>query len=233
MSKPDSATASPPLIYLAGPMVFDRDPVAIFDRMKTLCLGFGVAGVAPLDNQIGLRRPSAGKGPAGTHRQRRHRADGQAGRGGVLPRQFPPRAGDGCRHRVRGWLYESTGQADRRLDPRYTARIHIRVADFFRTTFGEGADGDRGGCRRGDLGTVAGCGWRPGAFGRLRAERHGPCRDRTGRRRGRGRWGLGTRVQPGRCVCRGTPSRGPATGSPIGRRSYGASMVAGRNVPGA
>jgi nucleoside 2-deoxyribosyltransferase len=61
MTKPDPATASPPLIYLAGPMVFDRDPVAIFDRMKTLCLGFGVAGVAPLDNQIGLEGRPPGK----------------------------------------------------------------------------------------------------------------------------------------------------------------------------
>ena len=35
-------------------MVFERDPAAIFDRMKTLCLAHGVVGVAPLDNQIGL-----------------------------------------------------------------------------------------------------------------------------------------------------------------------------------
>ena len=41
-------------VYLAGPMVFERDPAAIFDRMKTLCLAHGVVGVAPLDNQIGL-----------------------------------------------------------------------------------------------------------------------------------------------------------------------------------
>jgi nucleoside 2-deoxyribosyltransferase len=34
--------------------VFDRDPAAMFDRMRTLCVAFGVGGVAPLDNQIGL-----------------------------------------------------------------------------------------------------------------------------------------------------------------------------------
>lgn len=35
-------------------MVFDPDPPAIFQRMKTLCLAQGIIGVAPLDNQIGL-----------------------------------------------------------------------------------------------------------------------------------------------------------------------------------
>ena len=35
-------------------MVFDLDPQAVFERMKTLCLAQGVRGVAPLDNQIGL-----------------------------------------------------------------------------------------------------------------------------------------------------------------------------------
>jgi len=42
-------------------MVFERDPAAVFDRMKTLCLGFGVAGVAPLDNQTGLEGITPGK----------------------------------------------------------------------------------------------------------------------------------------------------------------------------
>lgn len=42
-------------------MVFDRDPIVMFDRMKTLCLGFGVVGVAPLDNQIGLEGIAPGR----------------------------------------------------------------------------------------------------------------------------------------------------------------------------
>jgi nucleoside 2-deoxyribosyltransferase len=42
-------------------MVFDRDPAAIFDRMKTLCLAHGVTGVAPLDNQVGLEGIPPGK----------------------------------------------------------------------------------------------------------------------------------------------------------------------------
>ncbi len=50
-----------PRIYLAGPMVFDPDPAAIFDRMKQLCLAHGLAGVAPLDNQIGLENLVPGK----------------------------------------------------------------------------------------------------------------------------------------------------------------------------
>jgi nucleoside 2-deoxyribosyltransferase len=43
-----------PTIYLAGPMVFDPDPLTIFDRMKAICESCGVAGIAPLDGQIGL-----------------------------------------------------------------------------------------------------------------------------------------------------------------------------------
>ena len=50
-----------PRVYLAGPMVFDPDPVAIFDRMKALCLPHGVVGIAPLDNQIGLEGIAPGK----------------------------------------------------------------------------------------------------------------------------------------------------------------------------
>jgi nucleoside 2-deoxyribosyltransferase len=42
-------------------MVFAADPAAIFDRMKLLCLAFGVTGVAPLDNQIGLEGIPPGK----------------------------------------------------------------------------------------------------------------------------------------------------------------------------
>lgn len=48
-------------VYLAGPMVFEADPVAIFDRMKTLCVARGVVGIAPLDNQIGLEGIAPGK----------------------------------------------------------------------------------------------------------------------------------------------------------------------------
>jgi nucleoside 2-deoxyribosyltransferase len=48
-------------VYLAGPMVFEPDPIAIFDRMKALCLAHGVVGVAPLDNQIGLEGIAPGK----------------------------------------------------------------------------------------------------------------------------------------------------------------------------
>ena len=42
-------------------MVFDPNPSAIFQRMKTLCLAQGVIGVAPLDNQIGLEGLPPGK----------------------------------------------------------------------------------------------------------------------------------------------------------------------------
>jgi nucleoside 2-deoxyribosyltransferase len=42
-------------------MVFDRDPATAFDRMKALCVAQGVAGVAPLDNQIGLEGVAPGK----------------------------------------------------------------------------------------------------------------------------------------------------------------------------
>ncbi len=42
-------------------MVFDTNPVAIFDRMKTLCRPHGVVGVAPLDNQMGLEGIAPGK----------------------------------------------------------------------------------------------------------------------------------------------------------------------------
>lgn len=48
-------------IYLAGPTVFLPDPVAVFDRMKVLCLAAGAVGVAPLDNQIGLEGIPPGK----------------------------------------------------------------------------------------------------------------------------------------------------------------------------
>jgi nucleoside 2-deoxyribosyltransferase len=50
-----------PRVYLAGPMVFDPDPFAIFDRMKALCREQGLAGVAPLDGQIGLENAAPGR----------------------------------------------------------------------------------------------------------------------------------------------------------------------------
>jgi nucleoside 2-deoxyribosyltransferase len=43
-----------PHIYLAGPMVFLPDPDSIFTRMKAICASYGVIGLAPIDNQIGL-----------------------------------------------------------------------------------------------------------------------------------------------------------------------------------
>jgi nucleoside 2-deoxyribosyltransferase len=43
-----------PSVYLAGPMVFLPDPVAIFDQMKAICDAHALVGLAPLDNQIGL-----------------------------------------------------------------------------------------------------------------------------------------------------------------------------------
>jgi nucleoside 2-deoxyribosyltransferase len=48
-------------VYLAGPMVFDLDPLRIFQRMKAICEECGVTGVAPLDNQIGLEEVPPGK----------------------------------------------------------------------------------------------------------------------------------------------------------------------------
>ncbi len=42
-------------------MVFDVAPSVIFERMKTLCRQHGLAGVAPLDNQIGLEAWRPGK----------------------------------------------------------------------------------------------------------------------------------------------------------------------------
>ncbi len=40
--------------YLAGPTVFLPDPLPIFTRMKQICHQYGITGVAPLDNQMGL-----------------------------------------------------------------------------------------------------------------------------------------------------------------------------------
>lgn len=48
-------------VYLAGPMVFEPDPSAIFDRMKAICASCGLEGVAPLDGQIGLESLPPGR----------------------------------------------------------------------------------------------------------------------------------------------------------------------------
>lgn len=42
-------------------MVFDPDPWPVFERMKMLCGAFGLVGVAPLDNQVGLGHLPPGK----------------------------------------------------------------------------------------------------------------------------------------------------------------------------
>ena len=118
-------------------MVFERDPNAIFDRMKTLCVAAGVVGVAPLDNQIGLEGIAPGKGLL----ERIVRADialmdqleaavfcldgfrrgpemdaGTAFEIGYMKALGKP---------IAGWT-------------RDTRQYPQRVADFFRGTFGEG-----------------------------------------------------------------------------------------------
>ena len=49
-----------PRAYLAGPMVFDPDPAALFARMKALCTRHGLEGVSPHDNQVGLEGHAPG-----------------------------------------------------------------------------------------------------------------------------------------------------------------------------
>jgi nucleoside 2-deoxyribosyltransferase len=61
MTNDEPLKAPLPRLYLAGPMVFDIDPTAIFDRMKMLSLVHSLAGVAPLDNQLGLEGMPPGK----------------------------------------------------------------------------------------------------------------------------------------------------------------------------
>jgi nucleoside 2-deoxyribosyltransferase len=50
-----------PRLYLAGPMVFEPNPGAIFDCMKAICARHGLEGVSPLDGQAGLEGHPAGK----------------------------------------------------------------------------------------------------------------------------------------------------------------------------
>jgi nucleoside 2-deoxyribosyltransferase len=52
---------SRPRIYLAGPMVFEPDPDAIFARMKAICAQHGLEGVSPPDNQTGLEGHAPGQ----------------------------------------------------------------------------------------------------------------------------------------------------------------------------
>ena len=53
-SEPDPSALVRPRVYLAGPMVFYRDPDTTFTAMKRICALHGVNGIAPLDNQVSL-----------------------------------------------------------------------------------------------------------------------------------------------------------------------------------
>jgi nucleoside 2-deoxyribosyltransferase len=55
------ASLTRPTVYLAGPMVFDPAPEPIFQTMKAICAEFGVQGLSPLDNQLGLEGIPPGK----------------------------------------------------------------------------------------------------------------------------------------------------------------------------
>jgi nucleoside 2-deoxyribosyltransferase len=48
-------------VYLAGPMVFLPDPEATFQMMKAICRRYGLDGVSPLDNQLGLEQLPPGR----------------------------------------------------------------------------------------------------------------------------------------------------------------------------
>ncbi len=58
---PGHARLTAATVYLAGPMVFEPDPAAIFAAMKRVCERHGLTGVSPLDNQIGLQADAPGK----------------------------------------------------------------------------------------------------------------------------------------------------------------------------
>lgn len=50
-----------PTVYLAGPMVFEPDPEAVFAAMKAICAEHGLDGVAPPDDQVGLEGAPPGR----------------------------------------------------------------------------------------------------------------------------------------------------------------------------
>jgi nucleoside 2-deoxyribosyltransferase len=54
MDSPSGGTHDQMSIYLAGPMVFAPDAGYLFNIMKAICAKHGLAGVSPLDNQMGL-----------------------------------------------------------------------------------------------------------------------------------------------------------------------------------
>ena len=163
-------------------MVFDPDPSAIFERMKTLCGEQGLVGVAPLDNQIGLEHLPPGK----TLLQRIVRADIE-----LMDRleaavfcldgfRRGPEMDAGTAFEI-GYM-KALGKpiAGWTRDPR---TYRVKVADFIRTAFGEelvtttaGLVGGTSGLLRdpdGILCTLRG----------LRPECHGSRRDRVGRGR--------------------------------------------------
>lgn len=47
-------------VYLAGPTVFLPDAADVFNEMKSILKRYGLEGVAPLDNQIGLEQLTPG-----------------------------------------------------------------------------------------------------------------------------------------------------------------------------
>lgn len=65
MSLSDVARHRRPTVYLAGPMVFEPEPNRMSDAMKSICARHGLAGVSPLDNQMGLAGKLPGKPLAG------------------------------------------------------------------------------------------------------------------------------------------------------------------------
>ncbi len=175
-----------PTIYLAGPMVFDPDPLTIFDRMKAICESCGVAGIAPLDGQIGLE----GIPPGRDLLERIVRADI-----GLMERAD---AGVFCLDAFRRGTEMDAGTA---FEVGYMKALGKPLAGWTRDVrtypdkvaalFGGGLTGRR------HVGRQP----RPGRDSRplrgLRAERHGACRDRTVRRHGCCRPGLGGRLRCG------------------------------------
>jgi nucleoside 2-deoxyribosyltransferase len=61
MSLAEPSGQDRPTVYLAGPMVFEPDPDAIFAAMKAICAEHGLDGIAPLDDQVGLEGAPPGR----------------------------------------------------------------------------------------------------------------------------------------------------------------------------